>query len=261
MPNIPTSHQTPLLAALAEVDEFAYLLADEQLAIVYASEQAAAFGVPADCLGQALTSACPDLIHRHNDLESALTQRRRLVIPLQSQNDHPVTLVQISPSLIEGQNRLLVLFRRLSHEASQQINVSQAYFDPHTGLYNRLSMSRRIEEEISRMKRHREKLSLLLLKFPNASQDQLKQIADMLRVHLRVMDIVGNYKDGQFLAILPETSLENAKLAANRLQNALSGWNLGLAAEIQLLFNIAEATEEDNVNALLDRLDVDYPAL
>lgn len=261
MPNIPLSHQLPLLAALAEVDEFAYLLADEQLNIVYASEQVSVFGLSDECTGQALASACPDLIRRHNDLDSVLIQRRRLVIPLHGQEGRPLTLVQISPCQIDGQSRLLVLFRRLSHESTEQINVSQAYFDPHTGLYNRLSMSRRIEEEISRMKRHGEKLSLLLLKFPNASQDQLKQIADMLRVHLRVMDIVGNYKAGQFLAILPETSLENAKLAANRLQNALSGWNLGSEAEIQLLFNIAEATEEDNVNALLDRLDVDYPAL
>lgn len=261
MQNIPLSHQLPLLAALAEVDEFAYLLADEQLSVVYVSKQAAAFGLPDNCTGQALASACPDLIRRHIDLDSVLIHRRRLVIPLHSLNGQSVTLAQISPCLIDGQNRLLVLLRRLSHETTQHINVSQSYFDAHTGLYTRLSMSRRIEEEISRMKRHREKLSLLLLKFPNASQNQLQQIADMLRVHLRVMDIVGNYKDGQFLAILPETSLENAKLAANRLQNALSGWNLGSAAEIQLLFNIAEATEEDNVNALLDRLDVDYPAL
>lgn len=261
MPNIPPSHQLPLLAALAEADEFAYLLADEQMRIVYASENASTFGVSGDGCGQLLAAACPDLIRRHNDLDSVLTHRRRLVIPLHDQNDHSVTQAQVSPCQIDGQNRLLVLFRRLRHESTEQINVSQAYFDPETGLYTRLSMSRRIEEEISRMKRHGEKLSLLLLKFPNASQEQLKQIADMLRVHLRVMDIVGNYKDGQFLAILPETSLENARLAANRLQNALCGWNLGSEAEIQLLFNIAEATEEDNVNALLDRLDVDYPAL
>lgn len=257
MPSLPLPHQGPILAALAALDEFAYLLADDQLEIVYASDLARGFGIPDPCTGLSLTTACPSLESRLQDIRSTLNNQRRLVISLPKIG----VLTQISCCQIDGLSRLLVLFRRIHDGTSEQhINLSQAFFDPQTGMYNRLSMSRRIEEEISRMKRNGEKLSLLLLKFPNASQDQLKHIADMLRVHLRVMDIVGNYKDGQFLALLPETSLENARLAANRLQNALSGWNLGTEAEIQLLFNIAEASEEDNVNALLDRLEVDYPA-
>ncbi|BAN36814.1 hypothetical protein SCD_n03015 [Sulfuricella denitrificans skB26] len=62
------------------------------------------------------------------------------------------------------------------------------------------------------MKRYQQKFRLLLLKVPNAGQEQFLQIADILRIHLRVMDIVENHKDGQFLAILPETALENARL-------------------------------------------------
>jgi GGDEF domain-containing protein len=75
------------------------------------------------------------------------------------------------------------------------------------------------------------------------------------------MDIVGNYKDGQFLAILPETALENARLTATRLQRALREENLDVGGDIQLLYNVAEAIEEENVNALLDRLDDVYPEI
>lgn len=260
MLNIPPSHQIPVLAALTELDEVAYLLADTRLSVLYLSDRINEFGISSHGIGLPLTSVYPDLREKQEELQAALSDARQLVIPLHGEHDGTAFEAQASCRQIDGQSCLLVLFRRLAlapHEATPD----QAFFNPQTGLYTRLSMSRRIEEEIARMKRYQQKFSLLLLKFPNASQEQLHQIADMLRVHLRVMDVVGNYKDGQFLAILPETALENAKLTADRLQRALREENLDVGGEIQLLYNVAEAIGEENVNALLDRLDDVYPEI
>lgn len=258
MLNIPPSHQSPLLAALAELDEVAYLLADAQLNIIYLSARIGDFGIGSQSTGQPLASACPELEEKRAELESVFASQGRLVLPLRG-GPQGAALAQASGCRIEGQNVLLVLFRRCGAHAMRTHDSGQTLFDPLTGLYTPLSMSRRIEEEISRMKRYQEKFSLLLLKFPDVERERLSQVADLLRIHLRVMDIVGNYKDGQFLAILPETSLESAKLAADRLRAALHDANLGAGAEIRLIYHAAEAAGDDSVNALLDRLDSDYP--
>lgn len=260
MLNVPLSHQVPLLAALTELNEVAYLLTDAQLNVLYLSDKINEFGISSHSIGLPLISLFPDLEEKRKELESALSGARPLVIPLRGEHDGAAFEAQASCRQIDGQSSVLVLFRRLGF-ALHESTPEQAFFNPQTGLYTRLSMSRRIEEEISRMKRYQQKFSLLLLKFPNAGQEQLHQIADMLRVQLRVMDIVGNYKDGQFLAILPETALENARLTADRLQRALHEGNLDVGGEIQLLYNVAEAIEEENVNALLDRLDDVYPEI
>lgn len=260
MLNVPPPHQVPVLAALTELDAVAYLLADARLNVSYLSDGINEFGISTHCIGLPLTTVYPNLDESRDELQAALSDTRQLVIPLRGEHDGIAFEVQASCRQIDGQNCVLVLFRRPGLALSES-TPDQAFFNPQTGLYTRLSMSRRIEEEISRMKRSQQKFSLLLLKFPNASQVQLHQIADMLRVHLRVMDVVGNYKDGQFLAILPETALENAKLTADRLQRALRKENLDVGGEIQLLYNVAEAIGEENVNALLDRLDDVYPEI
>lgn len=255
MLKIPPSHQYPVLDALTELDEVAYLLADEQLNIFYLSPRLSEFGFNTQSVGAPLAAICPGLAERQAELMALFTSQKRLILPLRQGLLGYSSLAQASCCQIEGKDVLLLLFRRCGIHAMPETTSSPSS----SGVYTHLSMSRRIEEEISRMKRYREKFSLLLLKFPDADQDLLNQIADLLRIHLRVMDIVGNYKDGQFLAILPETSLESAKLAADRLRRALSKAHLGEGAEIQLLYNAAEANEDDSVNALLDRLDDDYP--
>lgn len=260
MLNVPPSHQVSVLAALTELDEMAYLLADSQLNVLYLSDQINKFGISAHSIGLPLTSVYPDLGEKREELQAALSSAQQRVIHLRGEHEGAAFEVQASCRQIDGQSSLLVLFRRPG-PASLEPTPDQAFINPQTGLYTRLSMSRRIEEEISRMKRYQQKFSLLLLKFPNASREQLHQIADLLRVHLRVMDVVGNHKDGQFLAILPETALENARLTADRLQRALREENLDVGGEIQLLYNVAEAIEEENVNALLDRLDDVYPEI
>lgn len=260
MLNVPSSHQIPLLAALTEPDAVAYLLADAQLNVFYLSDRINEFGISTHSIGLPLTTVYPILNESRDELQAALSSAQQPVIPLPSEHDGFAFEAQASCRQIDGQNCILVLFRRPGLTPSVPA-PDQEFFNPQTNLYTRLSMSRRIEEEISRMKRYQQKFSLLLLKFPNASPAQLHQIAEMLHVHLRVMDVVGNYKDGQFLAILPETSLENAKLTADRLQRALREGKLDVGGEIQLLYNVTEALDEENVNALLDRLDDVYPEI
>jgi GGDEF domain-containing protein len=260
MLNVPSSHQTAVLAVLAELDEVAYLVTDAQLNVLYLSDQINKFGISSDSIGLPLTSIYPVLVEKQAVLLNALSNSLPLVFRLNGEHDGAAFEAQISSRQIDGQSSVLVLFRR-PRCASLESTPDQAFFNPQTGLYTRLSISRRIEEEISRMKRHRQKFSLLLLKFPNSSQEQLLQIAEMLHVHLRIMDSVGNYKEGQFLAILPETALENAKLTADRLQKALQEGHLDLGGDIQLLYNVAEAIDEESVNTLLDRLDDVYPEI
>lgn len=101
--------------------------------------------------------------------------------------------------------------------------------DELTGLFNRKYVHERLEAEISRSKRYGFKLSCLLLDidFFKVVNDMygydwgdvlLKQIADVLKKHVRKEDILTRYGDEEFLIILPNTDENSAFIFAERVR-------------------------------------------
>ncbi len=98
-----------------------------------------------------------------------------------------------------------------------------------TGLTNRRGMLRKIKEEKTRYKRSKKPFSLILLDIDDFKKindkyghDQgdlvLKKLAETLKNRVREQDTVCRWGGEEFLIFLPETTIEGAKILANKLR-------------------------------------------
>lgn len=108
----------------------------------------------------------------------------------------------------------------------------QAVTDSLTGLANHGYFYRRLREEVQRAKRYKSPLSLLLIDADNfklvndryghrAGDTVLQALASLLVAQLRDSDIVARYGGEEFGVLLPHTDVEPARVAAERLGEAI----------------------------------------
>lgn len=144
--------------------------------------------------------------------------------------------VAISLLLLAGMIGLRLLFRDLEKQRDQLQVLATT--DPLTGLFNRREFFARADNEIQRSQRSREPLALFMLdldlfkrindRFGHASGDAvLTAVASALQGCLRRIDIVGRIGGEEFAILLPNTGSEAARIAAERLRQAVAELRVG----------------------------------
>jgi diguanylate cyclase (GGDEF)-like protein len=109
---------------------------------------------------------------------------------------------------------------------------TQATRDTLTGLRNLRALRERMSEEIERARRHKEPLSLLLLDVDRfkqyndtfghpAGDDVLCKVARVMEDQARGTDFVARYGGEEFVILLPNTTVEAARVAAERVRAAI----------------------------------------
>ncbi|MBN1901178.1 diguanylate cyclase [Candidatus Sumerlaeota bacterium] len=168
-------------------------------------------------------------------LISAYNDTPRIVQGLQEgANDYVTKPINFSVLVARMKTHIRIgqLLKRL--ETQTHVLSRMAAFDELTGSYNRRSMNQILELELSRSRRYNHHLSILMMDI-----DHFKEVNDRYghitgdhvlqgftcRVNslLRTNDALCRYGGEEFLAILPETSEENAVRIANRVCSAISG--------------------------------------
>jgi diguanylate cyclase len=106
---------------------------------------------------------------------------------------------------------------------------AEANLDPLTDLFNRRSLERALKEFFTLCKQSKMSFSLVLIdlddfKYVNDNYGHhvgdlvLAKVAKVLRTNMRAKDIVGRWGGDEFMAILPNTDLENAKKIVERIK-------------------------------------------
>jgi len=109
----------------------------------------------------------------------------------------------------------------------------QAITDPVTSLYNHRHIHERLDEEFARASRSSQPLAVLMMDMDNfkffndtrghlVGDEALRHAAGVFRKALRVSDILGRYGGDEFLAILPETSRDEAEQTGHRIVSLLA---------------------------------------
>jgi FOG: GGDEF domain len=109
---------------------------------------------------------------------------------------------------------------------------AEANLDPLTDLFNRRSLERALEDFFTLCKQSRMSFSLVLIdlddfKYVNDNYGHhvgdlvLAKVAKVLRTNMRAKDIVGRWGGDEFVAIMPNTDLENAKKIVERIKSQL----------------------------------------
>lgn len=175
----------------------------------------------------------------------------------------------ISILMLIGNYGVRQLFRNLE---LQRIELEQlASFDALTGLANRRSVLEKAKFEMSRALRTEHQFSFLMMDidhfkkvndtFGHAAGDQvLHQIAEIMVRELRNIDICGRIGGEEFLVVMPDTNLDKALIAAERLRIAVATYNFHLSDEpfpvtISIGAVVPSLGKEASLDALLAEAD------
>ncbi len=172
---------------------------------------------------------------------------------------------------LAGQRRLLretrlALMREL--ELGQR-SLKDSMSDPLTGLFNRRYMDYLLEVEASRAGRTGGTFSLLMVDVDGFKQINdrhghvagdrfLKQVSDVLERTFRKSDVVIRFGGDEFVALLPNTSESQARIAAERLSREVASWNARRGphdAEMRLSCGVAEYAPGNALTALIELAD------
>jgi diguanylate cyclase (GGDEF)-like protein len=104
--------------------------------------------------------------------------------------------------------------------------VYKVYIDATTGFYDRRTMWYRLAEEVSRARRYRYPLSLMLVQVgasePQQVEERVLRLADVLKRHTRSVDILVRYSEDALALLLPCTNETGAVHLAERIRHLAS---------------------------------------
>lgn len=146
---------------------------------------------------------------------------------------------------IEGSSKKLTKDDTIKYlEEKLRVLYSETITDPLTGLFNIRYFNRRIEGEVERIKRYKEKMSILFIdldRFKKVNDTYGHQFGNMVLVTiskllknsdespdyiLRKSDIAVRYGGEEFVIILPSTSKEQARNLAERIRKSIESTNI-----------------------------------
>ncbi len=196
---------------------------------------------------------------------SAMEQQETVVLFLKAgANDFINKPFSREEFLVRVNNQLDML------DAAQRIE-RLAITDPLTGLYNRNFLYEMLPLMIAEAHRYEKPLSLIILDVDHFKQFNdtwghdvgdlvLKHVAKLLQNNIRSADIPCRYGGEEFVIVLPDTHLENAVRAAEKIRNVVEDTPLVLEDQpeplrVTLSLGVAELKKEDTLDTLIRRAD------
>jgi diguanylate cyclase len=143
---------------------------------------------------------------------------------------------------------------------------AEANLDPLTDLFNRRSLERALGEFFTLCKQSKMSFSLVLIdldnfKYVNDNYGHhvgdlvLVRVAKVLRTSMRAKDIVGRWGGDEFIAIMSNTDLENAKKVVERIKSQLEKMEIlaeGRRFKVSISAGVVQCGE--NFQSLLDMI-------
>jgi len=109
----------------------------------------------------------------------------------------------------------------------------QATFDKLTGIFNRAAIFEFLSKEVSRAKRAKTSLGIILLDLDHfkkindtyghlAGDEVLKNASQLIQSAIRPYDRVGRYGGEEFIIILPDADIEESTIVAERIRKSIN---------------------------------------
>jgi diguanylate cyclase (GGDEF)-like protein len=141
--------------------------------------------------------------------------------------------------------------------------------DPLTGAINRRHFFNLAKQEFDRSYSYEQQISIILFDvdhfkeindaYGHIAGDQILQtIAERFLCNLRQMDIFGRYGGDEFVILLPETDLEQARMAAERLHKVVTQEPIETprgSIPLRLSMGVANLTNADDMEKLIIKAD------
>ncbi len=142
-----------------------------------------------------------------------------------------------------------------------------ANYDDLTKVYNRRSMNNMMTLEMSRLKRYKHPLSILLMDVDNfksindayghqKGDEVLKEISSEISKLIRKTDHFGRWGGEEFVLVMPHTKIEDALLMANKLCNFLADYKYNFIDKVTCSFGVVACDKDIEINESLHFADL-----
>ena len=162
-----------------------------------------------------------------------------------------------------------VLFYPLRNAILYKEALESSLRDPLTGIGNRSSMDMSFEREIKLARRHSHPLTLMMVDIDHFKEVNdslghqngdkvLQKIVEIIHATLRETDQIFRYGGEEFIAILHNTDIENAKLIAERVRLNVAMAPISLENEDVLntiSIGVSDLRDNDTTSSLFERTD------
>jgi diguanylate cyclase (GGDEF)-like protein len=214
-------------------------------------------------------------VDKAHPLAKYLDERREsfIALPLLSEGV-PIGIFTTSGLEEEQIENLSILTKQLALEVKKISLYDKihelAITDGLTGIYVRRYLLERLNEELPRTKRHKLKLSILMIDLDHFKECNdayghlvgdivLKDIARIMKEHIRQVDLVGRYGGEEFVIALPDTDKSSAANVADRIRQSVERYKFKAYDEtIAMTISVGVATcpeDGDEAAELIDRAD------
>ena len=165
---------------------------------------------------------------------------------------------------------LILWISKLKKELKKKIQREKelqklSIIDSLTGIFNRYKIEVALKQQIAFAKRHQIPLSVIFFDIDHfkkindtyghmVGDKVLKEIAYIVKHHIREYDIFGRWGGEEFIIILPNTNLQEAKEVASKLRKLIENHPF-LEEKVTCSFGVTSLKEDDNVDTLIKRVD------
>lgn len=155
---------------------------------------------------------------------------------------------------------------------TQQLEESKASLellattDSLTKVHNRFSIMKLLEKEMERSNRHDIPLTLFMYDHDHFKEINdkhghdvgdvvLQEVSKEVKNNLREIDSIGRYGGEEFIVIMPQTSLEEGKISAERIRESIAQCKCHGIDNITISIGLCQYRSGESLNKLFKRLD------
>lgn len=156
-------------------------------------------------------------------------------------------------------------------EITQRKRAAEALYalattDSLTGVANRRAFMQRLESEVTRARRYRIPLALIMYDldhfkrvndtYGHAIGDAvLKDVTRLVKTNLRAVDVVARWGGEEFMILAPQSDVEGARRLANKLRTVIASRVFASVQTVTASFGVAGFEPHDGATSLLKKVD------
>jgi diguanylate cyclase (GGDEF)-like protein len=134
-----------------------------------------------------------------------------------------------------------------------------AITDPLTGLYNRRYFDNVLQKELTQRKRYGQSVTCLMMDIDHFKQVNdtygheagdfvLKEIAELLKTHLREVDTIARWGGEEFIVMMPHTDIHGAFVPASRILKTIADKTFDKIPDVHITVSIGLACTGETQN-------------